>query len=165
MPVIRTLTPADETQVLEINVEAQPNVAGLDRVELARLSSLSRTHFVAIDGEVVRGYALNFACDDAYDGEEFLSLRKLISQPFMYIDQVAVARSVRTRGIGRQLYESLDHTASERGIRYLCCEVNTRPANPGSLAFHARLGFNTLSSMATRDGREVVLLQKLLTMR
>jgi predicted GNAT superfamily acetyltransferase len=165
MLAIRPLTPADETRVLEINVEAQPNVAALDGFELARLSNLSRTHIVAADVEALRGYALTFTGEDAYDGEEFLSLRKLMSQPFMYIDQVAVARSERARGIGRQLYESLEHTASERGIRYLCCEVNTRPANPGSLAFHARLGFDTLSSMATRDGREVVLLQKLLTVR
>jgi len=34
------------------------------------------------------------------------------------------------------------------------------PPNPGSLAFHARLGFSTLSCLATRDGRNVVLLEK-----
>jgi len=165
MLVIRPLTPADETQVLKINVEARPNVAALDRVELARLSSLSRTHFVAVDGELVRGYALNFARDDAYDGEEFQALRSLIAQPFVYIDQVAVTGPARAQGIGRRLYEALEYAASERRIHRLCCEVNTTPPNPGSLDFHARLGFSTLGSMDTRYGRNVVLLQKLLTVR
>jgi predicted GNAT superfamily acetyltransferase len=157
---IRTLMPADEDQVLEINVEAQPNVAVLDHVEFSRLMGLSRTHIVAADWETVFGYALSFDRDDAYDGEEFLELRSLISQPFMYIDQVAVVGSAQGTGIGRRLYKVLEHTAWERGIRCLCCEVNTMPPNPGSLAFHSRLGFSTLSSFATRDGRNVVLLEK-----
>jgi uncharacterized protein len=157
---IRPLMPADVAQVLKINVEAQPNVAALDRVELARLAEVSSTHIVAADGNAVCGYALNFGRDDAYDGEEFLTLRSLIAQPFVYIDQVAVAGPVRTRGIGRRLYEALERTASDRGISRLCCEVNTRPPNPGSLAFHAKLGFSTRSSLATRDGRNVVLLEK-----
>jgi predicted GNAT superfamily acetyltransferase len=165
MLVIRPLAPADETQVLKINVEAQPNVAALDRVELARLSSLSRTHLVAVDGEAVRGYALIFARDDAYDGEEFQALSSLIAQPFAYIDQVAVTGPARAQGIGRRLYEALEYAASERRIHRLCCEVNTTPPNPGSLDFHARLGFSTLGSMDTRYGRNVVLLQKLLTVR
>ncbi len=165
MLTIRSLLPADEAQLLKINVEAQPNVAALDRTELVRLSSLSRTHIVAADGDVLRGYALNFARDDAYDGEEFLMLSSLIAQPFLYIDQVAVADSVRAQGIGRRLYGALEQAASERRIHLLCCEVNTTPSNPGSLAFHGRPGFSTLSSMATRDGRDVVLLQKLLTVR
>src|SRR5262245_6258409 len=162
---IRHLMPADEAQVLRINVEAQPNVAALDPIELARLARLSRAHIVAADADAVRGYALNFLRDDAYDGEEFLALRSLIPQTFVYVDQAAVASPARAQGIGRRLYEVLEQTASEQGIRRICCEVNTTPPNPGSLAFHARMGFSTLSSMATRDGRNVVLLQKLLAVR
>src|SRR4029453_6498064 len=137
---IRPLMPADVAKVLNINVVARPNVAALDRLELARLAELSPTHIVAADGDAVCGYALNFGRDDDYDGEEFLVLKSLIAQPFVYIDQVAVAGPVRTQGIGRRLYEALGRAASDRGISRLCCEVNTMPANPGSLAFHARLG-------------------------
>ena len=157
---IRPLVAADEAQVLKINVEAQPNVAALDHVELARLVGLSPMHVVAAAGDAVYGYALSFDWDDAYDGEEFLALRSLISQLFVYIDQVAVAATARARGIGRRLYEALERRATDLGISRLCCEVNTRPPNLGSLAFHARLGFSTLSSMATSDGRNVVLLEK-----
>jgi uncharacterized protein len=165
MLAIRRLMPADEAQLLRINVEAQPNVAALDRVELARLASLSHIHIVAADADAVHGYALNFLREDIYDGEEFLALRAFIPQSFVYIDQVAVASPARAQGIGRRLYEAVEQTASRQGIRCLCCEVNSTPPNPGSLAFHARMGFSRLSSMATRDGRNVVLLQKLLAVR
>ena len=157
---IRPLVAADEAQVLKINVEAQSGVAALDHVELARLVGVSPTHVVAADGDAAYGYALNFGRDDAYDGEEFLAMRSLIPQPFVYIDQVAVAGAARTQGIGRRLYEALERRAMDLGICCLCCEVNIRPPNPASLAFHARLGFSTLSSMATSDGRDVVLLEK-----
>jgi predicted GNAT superfamily acetyltransferase len=36
------------------------------------------------------------------------------------------------------MYEDL---AAMAGDRPLCCEVNLVPPNPGSLAFHERLGF------------------------
>jgi predicted GNAT superfamily acetyltransferase len=52
--------------------------------------------------------------------------------------RVVVAPEARGRGLGRRLYEDLAATA---GARPLCCEVNLVPPNPGSLAFHERLGF------------------------
>ncbi len=57
---------------------------------------------------------------------------------FLYIDRVVVAAAAQGRGIARRLYEDLAATAVGRP---LCCEVNVVPANPGSLAFHERLGF------------------------
>lgn len=106
------------------------------------------------------GYALSFARDDAYDGEEFLELRSRIGQAFVYIDQVAVLRSVQGTGVGRLLYEALAQSGRHCGAHWLCCEVNTLPPNPGSLAFHRRMGFSEIGTLATRDGRNVVLLKK-----
>ena len=160
MLTFRPMATTDAAQVLTINASSHPHVAGLSRFELARLLSLSNAHIVAVDGQTVLGYALSFARDDAYDGEEFIALRSLIAEPFLYIDQVATAGSMRRAGIGRRLYGSLEHAALLRGARSLCCEVNTTPPNPDSLAFHTRLGFSKLAAFATGDGRRVDLLQK-----
>ena len=160
---IRTLVPADNVQVLSLNASAQPHVALLDGAELERLQSLSQAHLVAEDGEVIVGYALAFARGDAYDGEEFVTLSSLIPQSFVYIDQVVIHDSVKRAGIGRRLYGALEHAALLRGAHSLCCEVNTTPPNPDSLAFHGRLDFSPVGSLATRDGRNVRLLQKRLT--
>jgi len=112
---------------------------------------------------MVLGYTLNFADDTAYDGEEFLVFGSLIARPFIYIDQVVVLSSVRGTGVGRILYAALEHAALMRGARSLCCEVNTDPPNPGSLAFHHRLGFSVVGAIATQDGRKVHLLEKRIT--
>jgi predicted GNAT superfamily acetyltransferase len=156
------MVPTDEVQVLTLNASSRPHVAELSHVELRRLLSLSNAHIVAIDEKVI-GYALAFARDDPYDGEEFIALRSLIPEPFLYIDQVATLGSMRRTGIGRRIYGSLERTARVRGSRRLCCEVNTAPPNPDSLAFHSRLGFSRLGSFATGDGRRVDLLQKCLS--
>ena len=57
---------------------------------------------------------------------------------FLYVDRVVVAPTARGRGYARRMYEELTARAGERP---LCCEVNLVPPNPGSLAFHERLGF------------------------
>ena len=160
---IRPMESADAGQVFSLNASARPNVAPLDGIELARLQALSREHIVAVEAGEVRGYALVFAHDHAYDGEEFLALRSLIARPFLYIDQVVVLPSAQGTGIGRQMYEAIERAALLGRADSLCCEVNAIPPNPGSLAFHSRLGFGAVGSLATRDGRTVHLLRKRLS--
>jgi len=71
---------------------------------------------------------------------------------------VAVALPFRGSGIGRELYRAAEAVARSGDQPWLCCEVNERPPNPGSMSFHAALGFERLHSMETRDGRKVALL-------
>jgi predicted GNAT superfamily acetyltransferase len=159
MHSLRKLLASDEGRILSLNAESQPAVARLDPRELARLLSLSPEHLAIDAGEAgVIGYALVFASDADYDGEEFSALRHRLAEPFLYIDQVVIEKGARGGGLGRALYDQLAGLAERRGMRYLACEVNTQPANPASLAFHLRLGFLPLGPMATADGREVVLL-------
>jgi uncharacterized protein len=162
---IRKLAHSDNAQVLSLNAKAQPHVAHLDANELHRLQSLSQAHLVAEENAAILGYALAFDRNDAYDGEEFLALRSLIPQAFLYIDQVVVLGSAQKSGIGRSLYNALEQAALLRHADCLCCEVNTTPPNPDSLAFHTRLAFSSLGAFATRDGRDVALLQKRLETR
>ncbi len=160
MLTIRSMVPTDNSRVLALNAQARPHVAALDGPELERLQALSQAHLVAEDLDVVVGYVISFARDDAYDGEEFERLRALISEPFVYIDQVVVLGAAHRAGIGGRLYGAVEQLAALRAARSLCCEVNTTPANPRSLAFHGRMGFASIGSLATRDGRIVQLLQK-----
>lgn len=161
MHSLRKLLAGDEGRVLGLNAASQPAVARLDPPELARLLSRSSEHLVVDAGEAgVIGYALVFASDADYDGEEFSALRHRLAEPFLYIDQVVIEQSARGGGLGRALYDRLAGLAAGRGMRYLACEVNTQPPNPASLAFHLRLGFLPLGPMTTADGREVVLLAR-----
>jgi hypothetical protein len=76
------------------------------------------------------------------------------------VDQVAIAAAGQRQGIGLALYESLADEARARQCELLCCEVNVIPPNPGSMAFHLRLGFRQYDALAVDDGRSVVLLAR-----
>ncbi|MBS0387366.1 MAG: GNAT family N-acetyltransferase [Proteobacteria bacterium] len=161
MPAIRQLQAQDFAAVLRINAASVPAVASLDTAELRRLAAIGDLHRVAVDGaQRVLGYLLAFASDADYDGEEFQYFRAQLAQPFLYVDQVAIGAPGRRRGIGRALYESVLAEARRRRSPLLCCEVNTHPPNPDSLAFHLQLGFTPLASLSVSDGRTVALLTR-----
>jgi predicted GNAT superfamily acetyltransferase len=65
--------------------------------------------------------------------------------------------------VGRALYGALEATARREGAQVLCCEVNTVPPNPESMAFHKALAFRRMRSLITLNGRDVELLLKEVT--
>ena len=115
---VRAMTTMDSPHVLRINASSRPGVAPLNVEELARMLALPNEHLVATkDDDSVLGYLLAFHRVALYDGEEFLILRSAIAEPFIYIDQVAVAADHNGRGLGRALYEELERTAGQQSIR------------------------------------------------
>ena len=150
----------DAPQVLAINRDSRPGVAPLEAAELSRLMALPHEHRVATHGSGVAGYLLAFQRGTPYEGEEFLAFRQSFSGPYLYVDPVAVAPALRATGVGRRLYAAIQSVAALQGTGVLCCEVNLTPPNPGSQAFHRRLGFSPVATLTTRDGRDVELLAK-----
>lgn len=67
-----------------------------------------------------------------------------------YVHFVGVRPAERGSGLGRELYERFFAVARERGRRRVTCV--TSPANEGSLAFHARLGFAASAPRRDYDG-------------
>lgn len=63
---------------------------------------------------------------------------------FVYIDRVVVAEASRNCGLGKLLYEDVTQAAQAAAHTRICCEVNIDPPNPGSDAFHARMGFEEI---------------------
>lgn len=158
---VRGFAGTDAAGVLRINSEGYPGVARLDESELHRLWALPNYHLVAEDlNGLLVGYCLAFPWEAAYDGEEFQEFRRLAPKPFLYIDQVAVAKESKSLGVGRMMYDTLEALGRRDRAQALCCEVNNDPPNPGSMAFHQALGFRRVRSLATSDGRKVELLLK-----
>ena len=76
---------------------------------------------------------------------------------FAYVDRVAVHDAARRQGIASRLYQDfVEHIPAN--IPLLTCEVNTRPANPGSMRFHERLGFEQVGAQETAAGEKAVAL-------
>jgi ribosomal protein S18 acetylase RimI-like enzyme len=67
-----------------------------------------------------------------------------------YIHFVGIDPEERGSGLGRRLYERFFTTVAERGCSVVRCV--TSPANEGSLAFHAAMGFERDRVAADYDG-------------
>ena len=81
-------------------------------------------------------------------------------EAFGYVDRVVVTPEAQRLGIASRLYE--DYAATLRGFSpVMTCEVNLRPSNPGSLAYHERHGFVRIATQETEGGsKEVALMEK-----
>ena len=102
-----------------------------------------------------RGFLLALDQFAAYDSTNFQWFCNRYER-FIYIDRIVVDASHRSLGIARRLYESLFERAAAAGHARVCCEVNRVPPNPGSDAFHARLGFDELETVTIGAGGKTV---------
>lgn len=132
-----------------------------------RLASLAIVFLVAESAGVadaqrrVVGFLLALPPHVPYDSPNYQWFEERYDD-FVYIDRVAVAPGDRGSGVGRALYEALDATlaagSAATGAPRLCCEVNLRPPNPGSLEFHRRLGFVPVGEQDTEEATKRVVL-------
>ncbi|HYC65304.1 MAG TPA: GNAT family N-acetyltransferase [Reyranellaceae bacterium] len=103
----------------------------------------------------VEAFLLAFDQDADYDSPNFLWFRSRYRR-FVYIDRVVVARSARGQGHARRLYDNLFAEARRAGHERIVCEVNRRPPNPASDAFHQALGFDEVGGAEIGDGSKAV---------
>jgi predicted GNAT superfamily acetyltransferase len=81
---------------------------------------------------------------------------------FVYLDRIAIAPAFQRRGLGRRFYDEVERLAAERcpGAEQFTLEVNLRPRNDTSLAFHEALGFVEVGQRETGYGTLVSLMSK-----
>lgn len=162
---IRSFTPADTDAALAANEASLPAVNSLTPDALRALAAQSRHTLVATgpDGLVGLMVCLDETAD--YDSRNFAWLKQNLGR-FSYVDRIALAPAARGSGTGERLYRALLQRLAadpERAGLPLACEVNTRPANPGSLRFHQRLGFAEIGASDHGD-KAVVYLARAVTL-
>ncbi len=149
---LRVMRDADVPEVAELNRQAAPAVNDIGEEGIAQLRSMCDVQLVATDpaGKVI-AFLLSLGSGHPYESENyrFFEERKHRHQ---YIDRIVVAPSAKGTGVGRALYESVIERARETGANEVTCEVNIDPPNPGSLAFHERLGFRRVADLDTKGG-------------
>ncbi len=106
-------------------------------------------------------FLIAFDQDGAYDSPNFLWLRARHPR-FVYVDRIVTAPASRGRGHAARLYDALFDRARAAGHDQVLCEVNHHPPNPGSDAFHARMGFGEIGRAALHGGKTVRYLRRML---
>jgi predicted GNAT superfamily acetyltransferase len=155
MPV-RLLTPNDLDRVLAINEGGVPGVGTIEAAELAHLVDESAIALVATADDTVAGFCLVLAPGADYRSVNYRWFSEHYDD-FVYLDRVAIATQFRGRGFGRALYDEVERRAD---AAWFTLEVNLRPRNDGSLAFHGRLGFVEVGQQETDYGCLVSLMAK-----
>jgi len=158
--MIRDLTRADVHRLVELNNAASPAVPLSSADEIEALLAVSDHAFgiVGTDDAALHGFVfgLNPGSDYASENYRFFEAR---GTDHLYVDRIVVDENLRGRGIGRMLYDRVFLLARADGRAEVTCEVNVDPPNPGSLAFHSRLGFVEVGRQGTKgDSVRVALL-------
>ncbi len=150
--LIRPLAPPDHKWVLTLNAAHLAETGPLDA---ATLEADLAVAFHAAVAEPEAGFILAYAPDAALDGPNFRWFAARMDD-FVYVDRIIVAAASRGRGVAAALYAGLAESARAAGWRALVAEVNIAPANPGSLAFHARAGFRAVGEAHLADRGKTV---------
>jgi uncharacterized protein len=153
--VIRDATAADFAAVLALNNAHTPHVNALSDAQFAWLAEHAGYFRVAEDADGLVGFVLCVPSGLAdYWSENYRWFTERFDR-FLYLDRVVVAPRARRVGVGRALYADLHLTVSGQWPR-ITLEVNLRPPNPGSVAFHAAMGYVPVGVREYDDGSKSV---------
>lgn len=140
--------------VLDLNAEVSDWTSALDAGRLARLLAGASFAEVALDEGRAAAFLIGFDEEADYDSPNFLWFRERLLR-FAYVDRVVTAPWAQGRGLASALYRSFASHAIADGRDVLACEISLTPPNPGSDAFHARLGFTELGRGEPHPGKSV----------
>ena len=128
-------------------------------LDASRLDRMLETAFMVGTAGALDAFLIAFDQDASYDSPNFLWLRARHSR-FVYVDRIVTAPAARGRGCAARLYEALFDRARATGHDQVLCEVNRDPPNPGSDAFHARMGFTEIGQAVLPGGKTVRYLRR-----
>lgn len=158
---LRDYRPEDLAAVHALNQAAVPAVGTETLAALGAIAAQSTIALVAEEGGVIAGFCLVLA-----PGEDYRSMnyRWFCARygDFVYLDRVAIAPAFQRRGLGRLMYAEVERLARPRrpGATHFTLEVNLRPRNAASLAFHAALGFVEVGQQETDHDTFVSLMAR-----
>lgn len=158
---VRAYTPDDLRAVHEINQSQVPMVGSESIAALERIAELAVVNLVATVGEQVAGFALVLPPGTDYESDNYAWFGERFAD-FVYLDRVAILPEFQRVGIGRGLYDEIARLAPQvrPGATDWLLEVNLRPRNDRSLAFHAAMGFVEVGQHESRAGYRVAMMAR-----
>lgn len=157
--LIRPFAESDIAVVTALNNANVPELSELDEAGTQHLAALADAALVAeVDGAFA-GFCWVLTPGQPYGSLNYAWFSQAYDD-FAYLDRIAVEPAFRRFGIGRAFYTALVERYTGRHAR-ITCEVNIRPMNERSLAFHHALGFHEVGQQDTDGGTKSVSLLSL----
>lgn len=154
---IRNADADDFDYLMVLNESSVPEVNGLDGPALEKLLAMAPyCRVVEQDGEDA-GFLLGFEAGADYQSVNYRWFSARYNA-FAYVDRVVIDAANRGQGLGTALYEDFEAWARERGAPRIACEVDLRPPNEPSRAFHLARGFKEVGMQETEGGTKTVTL-------
>jgi uncharacterized protein len=162
-PRLRPLRASDHAAIVALNDADVPRVGRLGPAGLDGLLPHCDLALVAErDGEVA-GFVLAIAPGAAYGSPNYRFFEDR-GTDHLYVDRLLTSPAHRRTGVASVLSDAVEARARTTGRVEVTCEVNVRPANPASLAFHTARGFIEVGRQDTGGGAlTVALLARTLT--
>jgi len=133
------------SQMHAINQANSPDVGDIPTVsQFKSLIGLSETIYAYKDNGIVIGFILLMREGNSYQSENYKFLSSKFNE-FLYVDRIAIDVNYRRRGLAEKIYAKVISDGERLGLDVLC-EVNTRPRNNISLAFHEKMGFKEVGT-------------------
>jgi|TARA_R110001599_G_scaffold84130_2_gene226746 predicted GNAT superfamily acetyltransferase len=150
--IIREANTKDISEILKLNEAEVPHVGSIRRKEFLKFLEIA-SNFIVIDieGEIA-GFMISLREGADYGSVNYKFFINHYKN-FEYVDRIVIKEEFKGKGMGRKLYEFL-FEKNETGL--VCCEVNVKPQNPDSMAFHQKLGFKEKSKLITEGGKKIV---------
>lgn len=158
---LRPYRAEDLPVVHAINQAEVPAVGSETQDDLGHIAAASIIALVAEHDGTVGGFCLVLAPGAPYDSGNYLWFSERYAD-FVYLDRIAIAPAFQRRGLGRAMYAEVERLAADRrpGASHFTLEVNVRPRNDTSLAFHDALGFVEVGRRETEYDATVSLMAK-----
>ena len=153
---IKTAERRDHQFIRAMNEDAIPHVTSLTSGELLVLARQCFYFGVAWTEGQRAGFLMAMRPGEDYHSPHYRWFSEHYEN-FVYIDRIVVAQQFNGKGIGSALYSDVERAAGGT-TSILTCEVNLMPPNPGSVAFHQRLGFAEVGQLESEGGSKRVSL-------
>ena len=158
--LVRSLTkPLTEQEIKEmysINQTNSPEVGNIPSIgQFKELTDLTETIYVFKDKEKIIGFILLMREDMIYQSENYKYISSKYDH-FLYVDRIAIQSDYRRQGLAEKIYNQVIKDGEKLELDILC-EVNTRPKNEISLAFHKKMGFKEIGTQDFQKNSVVYL--------
>jgi predicted GNAT superfamily acetyltransferase len=149
---IRLAQKSDLPKVLELNEAALPHVSKVQLSDMDRFLKQADPFLVIESDNELAGFMIVLQSGLDYGSLNYAFFNNHYDN-FDYVDRIVIAEPFRGKSFGTALYHHLFENSDKK---YVTCEVNIKPPNPLSMAFHNKLGFNQVAEQVTENGEKSV---------